>query len=80
MGGLVTIVVTSAGALVLYMQRRATSDWNSTDPLYDNSDGATFRRTMYEAYRVGWYKWFLVGGYMTGLALIVASAFAKVFG
>lgn len=78
--GLVTIVVTTVGLLAVVMQQRTTKAWATVDPLYDDSYGATFRRTMYRAYRVSALKYAMVAGYGSGLALLIASGLAKVFG
>ena len=78
--GLVTIAVTTVGLLAVVMQQRTTKGWGTVDPLYDDSYGATFRRIMYRAYRVSALKYSMAGGYVAGLALLVASGLAKLFG
>lgn len=78
--GLVTIVITSVTLGMNLMQRRATGGWDTADPLYDNSYGATFRRTMFKAYRSPIFKYFFVASYVLGVGLLVASGVTKLLG
>jgi len=78
-GGIIAIAGASVGLLTVSMNRRTTRKWGDAD-LSDSSYRGTFQRTIYRAYRVKFYGWFLAAMYAIGVGLLVASGIAKLLG